>query len=61
MIDLFHNQSGPVIGQYFLLNEWERYFFIERDEIDREWYFFQFPFRSFEQDVISQKLNLAHA
>jgi hypothetical protein len=36
-------------------------FLIERDKIDREWYFSKIPFRSFELDGISQKLNLAHA
>ncbi len=36
-------------------------FWIEADEIDREMYFSKIPFRSFERDRISQKLNLAHA
>jgi len=36
-------------------------FFIEQDVIDREQYCFKIPFRSFELDGISQKLNLAHA
>ncbi len=34
---------------------------IERDETDREQYFFKIPFRSCERDGISQKHNLAHA
>jgi hypothetical protein len=54
-------QSGPVIKQYFLLNELEQCFFIERDKIDQEQYLKKIPFCSFEQDGISQKLNLAHA
>jgi hypothetical protein len=37
------------------------YFFIEQDEIDRERDFSKIPFRSFELDRISQKLNLTHA
>ncbi len=39
MIDLFHPRSSPVIKRYFLMNEWEQYFLIERDEIDQERYF----------------------
>jgi len=34
-VDIFHHQSGLVIERYFLLSEWKRYFFIERDEIDQ--------------------------
>jgi hypothetical protein len=33
-------QIRSVIGQYFLLNEQERYFFIEWDEFDWEQYLF---------------------
>ncbi len=36
-------------------------FFIEWDKIDQEQYFLKILFGSFEQDGISQKLNLAHA
>jgi hypothetical protein len=60
-MDLFHHRSSQVVKRYFLLNEWEWYFFIERDEIDRKRYFSKIPSHSFEWDGISQKLNLAHA
>ncbi len=35
--------------------------FHEQDEIDWERHFYKIPFHLFEQDGISQKLNLAHA
>ncbi len=49
-----------VIGNFYFASYF-LYFFIEWDKIDREWYFSKIPFRSFEQDGISQKFNLAHA
>jgi hypothetical protein len=60
MIVLFHHYSSLVIEWYFLLNEQELYFFIEQDEIDWERHFYKIPFHLFEQDGISQKLNLTH-
>jgi hypothetical protein len=45
------------MGMLFLIEQDE----IDRDEIDLERYFSKIPFRSFELDRISQKLNLTHA
>ncbi len=58
MIDLVQSCSSNGI---FLLNAWKWYFFIEREEIHLERYFFKILFHSFEWDGIIQKLNLAHA
>jgi hypothetical protein len=55
--------TDPVIHRTVFLVERAGtvFFFIERDETDREQYLKKIPFRSFERDGISQKLNLTHA